>query len=127
MGRRSADADRLVQELDHPLEEGIEELRQAILDVDPDLTEQVKWKAPSFVYDGEDRVTFRLRPGDRLQLVLHRGVRTRPDGAGFSFDDPSGLIAWAAPDRGVITLADLDAVREHRDAVVSLVDRWIRV
>lgn len=126
MGQRSAEVDRFMAGLEHRLKDGIEELRTAILAADPDVTEHVKWNAPSFVHAGEDRVTFRLHPGDRLQLVFHRGVRVRED-AGFSFDDPTGLIAWAAPDRGVVTLADLAAVRAHRDAVVSLVERWLLV
>jgi hypothetical protein len=33
-----------------------------------------KWNAPSFRHAGEDRVTFRLQPGDKLQLIFHRGA-----------------------------------------------------
>ena len=42
-------------------------------------------------------MTFRLRPGDRLQLVLHRGAKVRDDAADFRFEDDSGLLEWAAP------------------------------
>ena len=45
-------------------------------------------KAPSFGPGDEDRVTMRLRRGDRLQLVLHRGVAVK-DASGFTFDDPA--------------------------------------
>ena len=54
--------------LDHPLKEEIGRLRAAILDSNDRITEHIKWKAPSFRYAGEDRVTFRLYPEDRVQL-----------------------------------------------------------
>lgn len=50
----------------HHLKEGVEQLRAAILDSNDDITEHVKWNAPSFRYAGEDRATFRLFPEDRV-------------------------------------------------------------
>lgn len=77
----------------------------------------MKWNAPSYA----DRVTMRLHPGPRVELVLHRGAKPR-ELAGFTFDDPGGRVAWAAPDRGVVVLtgpADLD------DGLTDLVRRWL--
>jgi hypothetical protein len=56
-------------------------------------------------------VTFRLQPGNRLQLVLHRGAAVRDDAADFRFEDPSGLLEWAAPDRAVISFRDFGPVQ----------------
>ena len=121
----SSDVDRFLAELEHPLKAGVEQLRAAILASDEAITEHVKWNAPSFCYDGVDRVTFRLRPGDRLQLVLHRGAKVRDDAADFRFDDDSGLLDWVAPDRAVVTFRDLDDVASRRSAVADLVRRWV--
>jgi hypothetical protein len=44
---------------------------------------------------GEDRVTFRVRRGDRLQIVLHRGTRVRDDAKAFVFEDVAGLLDWS--------------------------------
>jgi len=103
----------------------VERLRAAILASDDRISEHVKWNAPSFRFAGEDRVTFRLQPGDRLQLVLHRGVRKRDDVAEFRFADPSGRVEWAAPDRGVLTFRDLEDVEARTAEVVRLVGRWL--
>jgi hypothetical protein len=99
--------------------------RAAILDADPGLTETVKWNAPNFVHDGVDRVTMRLPPKGGLQLIFHRGAAVRADSAAFVFPDPTGWLAWPAPDRGVLTLADADEVRVRSADITDLVRRWI--
>jgi hypothetical protein len=121
----SSDVDRYLAELEHPLKAGVEQLRAAILASDDEITEHVKWNAPSFCHGGVDRVTLRLQPGDRLQLVLHRGAKVRDDAADFRFDDDSGLLDWVAPDRAVITFRDLDDVAARRSTVADLVRRWV--
>jgi hypothetical protein len=121
----ATDVDAFLAELRHPLKPGVERLRAAILASDDRISEHVKWNAPSFRFAGEDRVTFRLQPGDRLQLVLHRGVRKRDDVAEFRFADPSGRVEWAAPDRGVLTFRDLEDVEARTPEVVRLVGRWL--
>jgi hypothetical protein len=126
MGTPSAEVEQYLAALEHPLKEGVLELREAILAADPAITEHVKWNAPSFRHGGEDRVTFRLRPRGRLQLIFHRGAKVRADAAGFVFDDPSGLMTWPAPDRAVIDFPDLGAVAAHRAEVGALVARWVR-
>jgi hypothetical protein len=122
----SGEVDAFMANLDHPLKAGVEQLRSAILASNNDVSEHVKWNAPSFRYDGEDRVTFRLRPGDRLQLIFHRGAKVRSDRAEFTFQDPTGLMAWLAPDRGVVTLPDLETIQSQQAAVVALVNQWVR-
>ena len=99
----------------------IEAVRRTIRAAAPGITEQVKWNAPSFGRDGEDRVTMRLHPGDRLELIFHRGAKPR-DASGFSFDDPSGRIEWAAADRGIFRVGDPE---EDREIITALVGAWI--
>jgi len=123
---RSPEVDEFLRELSHPLKEGVAELRDAILASDDAITEHIKWKAPSFCYGGDDRVTFRLGPGDSVQLVFHRGAKVRADSDEFSFEDDTGLLKWAAPDRATLTLGDLEDVRAKLPAVVGLVGRWMR-
>jgi hypothetical protein len=122
MPNRSQEVERLVNGLDHPMKAGIERLRTAILDSNEGITEHVKWNAPSFRYAGEDRVTFRLYPADRAQLVFHRGSRVKDDADTFTFDDDTGLLKWVAADRAVVPLRDAEA--RSRD-LVSVVNRWV--
>ncbi len=122
----AAEVDIFLTKLEHPLKPGVERLRSAILDSDPEITERVKWNAPSFCYAGEDRVTFKLHPSDRIQLIFHRGAKVRQDSDLFTSDDPTGLIQWVSADRGVVTLRDLAAVDAHCDQIVRPVAEWIR-
>jgi hypothetical protein len=121
MPNRTQEVDRFMEGLDHPLKAGIEQLRLAILDSNDQITEHIKWKAPSFCYAGEDRVTFRLYPEDRAQLVFHRGAKVKDDAADFAFEDDSGLLRWVANDRAVVALRDAEDV----EAVVEVVNRWV--
>jgi hypothetical protein len=122
----SPEVAEFVRELSHPLKDGVVDVRAAILASDHQITEHIKWKAPSFCYAGDDRVTFRLQPGDVFQLVFHRGAKVRADSEEFTFEDGTGLLEWAAPDRATVTLTDLDDVRAKLTAVVELVGRWMR-
>ena len=125
MTNRSHEVDRFMEGLDHPLKNGIERLRAAILDSNDRITEHIKWKAPSFRYADEDRVTFRLYPEDRVQLVFHRGAKVKGDAANFTFDDHTGLLWWVANDRAVVALRDAEDVEAKRADLVEVVNRWV--
>lgn len=110
--------------LEHPHKAGIERLRGAILALDPRITEEVKWNAPSFRLD-DHFATFRLHPPKGIQLVLHTGAKGRSNARAFTVDDPQGLLAWQATDRCVLGLASERALAEHEAAVLDIVRQWI--
>jgi uncharacterized protein YdhG (YjbR/CyaY superfamily) len=57
--------------LDHPFKAGVQMIREIIKNVDNNITEQIKWKAPSFSYKGEYLVTFNLWEKRKIHLVFH--------------------------------------------------------
>jgi hypothetical protein len=125
MSNRSQEVDRFMSGLNHPLKEEVERLRIAILDSNDQITEHIKWNAPSFRYAGEDRVTFRLYPEDRVQLIFHRGTKVRSDAADFAYEDPTGHLRWVAADRAVVALRDVKDAEAKRQDLVDLVNRWV--
>lgn len=125
MPTTSPEVDAYLDALDHPLASEVRSLRGDILTLDDRITERIKWKSPSFVVDGDDRITFALRPGKGLEVILHRGVAVRADTADFRFHDDSGIIRWATPDRGIVTMPDAAAVAAKRPALLDLARRWI--
>jgi hypothetical protein len=122
-GTTAQTVDGYLAALTHRHRDAVLRLRAVVREALPGATEQVKWKAPSYAVDGVDRVTFRLHPGDRVQLVLHRGTAVRADE--FSFTDPTGLVVWATPDRGVVTFTDLADVEGAAAQVATLVAAWV--
>jgi hypothetical protein len=122
---RNPEVDRYLDALRHRRLPEIRALREAILAGVPGVHERVKWNAPSFGPEGEDRVTFRLHPREVFQVVFHRGARPRPL-PGFTFDDPTGLLRWQAPDRAVLSLDTTPDLRPGLPECVDLVRRWLR-
>ena len=118
--------EEFLADLQHPRADDVRRIRAAIMAGNDELTEHVKWKAPSFCARGVDRVTFRLFPTDHLQLVFHRGAKPQ-DTAGFTFPDDTGLLRWADTDRAVLTLGDSADVAAKEASIVDLVARWVRV
>jgi hypothetical protein len=58
-------------DLDHPFKAEVQSIREKILGINPGITEQVKWNAPSFSYKEQYLVTFNLHARDRIHLVFH--------------------------------------------------------
>jgi hypothetical protein len=109
--------DEFMAALDHPLKAEVQAVREIILGVNPGITEQVKWAAPSFSYKGY-MVTFNLWARDRVHLVFHNGA---------ILNNKDGLLEGDYPDRRMLYLADLPAVKAKQAALVRLVKEWIKL
>lgn len=101
----------------------IEAVRQIILAAHPEISEGIKWNAPSFFYK-DWFATFHLRTKTGIQIILHRGakVKTAPMG---DIADPSGLLEWLASDRATIKLADMKAIQARRQDLSSVINAWV--
>lgn len=102
----------------------VERLRVMALDAGDGVTEHIKWNGPSFCIDGDDRITVGLAPKGGVRAILHRGVKVK-DASGFVFADDSGLIHWAAPDRGVVAFTDEAAIDANAEAFADICRRWL--
>jgi uncharacterized protein YdhG (YjbR/CyaY superfamily) len=118
------DVNDFMANLDHPLKSEVEAIRAIVKDADLRLTERIKWNAPSYGYDGEDRVTFILHARDRVQIVFHRGAKPK-ESALLQFEDGTGLLKWVAPDRAIAAFRTMDDVSANREALADLVRRWV--
>ena len=110
--------------LEHPLKPEIEALRAIILGADKRIQESIKWNAPSFYID-EHFATFKLHPTQTIQVVFHRGAKAKDNSAEMKIGDPSGLLKWAASDRGVATFSSMSDIQAKKAALVDIVQRWI--
>ncbi|HET6202975.1 MAG TPA: DUF1801 domain-containing protein [Planctomycetota bacterium] len=111
--------------LDHPFKREILALRQVILGAGPGISEGIKWNAPSF-RTSEYFATFQLRARDGVQVILHRGAKTR-DGStsGLAIADPESLLAWLSKDRASAKFRDMEEIEARRSAFADVVHQWI--
>jgi uncharacterized protein YdhG (YjbR/CyaY superfamily) len=69
--------DEFMEKLDHPFKAEVQMMREMIKSVNQDITEQIKWNAPSFSYRGESLVTFNLWEKKKIHLVFHNPMISR--------------------------------------------------
>ena len=121
MPRQSVTA--FLETLTHTRKPEINRVRNIILGAHPDLVEKIKWNAPSFGLEEDDRITFRLQPGDKVDLIFHRGVMKKDDA--FAFADETGLLKFVTPDRAVLEFADGPDIEAKAEQLRWLVRAWI--
>ncbi|MGD2060548.1 MAG: DUF1801 domain-containing protein [Acidimicrobiia bacterium] len=98
---------------DHPLKEAMLRVREIIL-TDERMTETIKWKSPTFIYDG-NMASFNPRTKAHVSLMFHTGAsipgdHPRLEGGG----DTARYMRF-------LDLADVEAARPEIEAVV---DAW---
>lgn len=107
----------------------IELLREIIFSAKPSLIEHIKWNSPSYIHDGEDRITFSLMNKEGLvKLVLHMGaVRKENKKAAPVLTDDTGLIVWSSDIRGIITFRDIEDIKLQKIEIAQLLVRWLSI
>ncbi len=114
--------------LEHPLKKEIEEVRKIILSTNESITEHLKWNAPSFCFDNEDRVTFNLQGKGFFRLVFHCGAKVKDQaGDGTLFEDTTGLLDWVTTDRAMIKITDMSDVESKKEKLAAVIAKWIEV
>lgn len=119
-----SEVDAFLAALDHPLKREIEAVRALILGLGPEVSEGIKWKAPTF-RTSNDFATVNLRSTNSLQLILHLGAKVRPDLETPHIDDPANLLKWLARDRCMATLGAGEAYRANAAAFEAVLRQWI--
>ena len=120
----SQEVDLFIEKTDHPLKDEIIELRNIILASDAEITEHIKWNAPSFCVDGEDRFTFKLNATDAVDIVFHRGAKVKAMPSERLIEDPDGLLKWATNDRAVATFSSMAEIQNKELALLAILSEW---
>jgi hypothetical protein len=67
------DVDAWFRDLDHPLKDAMLQVRKVILGTDRRLSEAIKWKSPTFVFEG-NMASIDPRSKKHVQLMFHQGA-----------------------------------------------------
>lgn len=120
--------DGFVEKLDHPLKDVVVQLRAIVLSADPQLTEQVKWNAPSFCYNGDDRITMNLSKKDQVLLIFHLGAKTKDDKKLETLiRDPGKTLEWLSSNRAVMRFRSAAELNSLENALKKNIREWLKV
>ena len=104
----------------------VEALLKAITEECPNLTEIIKWNAPSFCDNGKDRMTIMLHKKNTVGLILHTGTKPKEDKkAPRLYDDGTGLLEWNSNIRATISFTSIDDFLAKQELFKNAVTTWI--
>ena len=115
---RTDAVDEFLRGLSHPLKAEVEAVRSIFKSVDKNIHEEIKWKAPSFNYNGEYLVTFNLRDVKRIHLVFHNPMIPKVK---------SDLLEGDYKDRRMMYLANMKDVRAKKAELEKILKQLIKL
>ncbi|MGE8207329.1 DUF1801 domain-containing protein [Heyndrickxia sp. NPDC080065] len=120
--------EEFMNNLEHPLKEEIEEVRNIILSTNDKITEHIKWNAPSYCYEGEDRITFNLYGKGFFRLVFHCGAKIKDrKNNNPLIVDTSGILEWKSADRAIMKFTDKNDVKSKEEKLREIISKWLEV
>ncbi len=120
------EVESFLEALEHPAKREILALREAILDADSSIAEEIKWKSPSF-RTTQHFATVNLRAKQGVGLILHFGAKkSEISTRGVTIEDPESLLEWLAKDRAMVNFANLSDLRAKRQSFTRLIREWIK-
>lgn len=104
-------------------------VRELIFSAEPSLQETLKWNAPNYVHNGEDRITFNIMNMQEIvKIIIHMGASKKEDKSGKPIlEDPSGLVVWNSDIRGTISFGDYSDIQTKSGQFKKIIADWIAV
>ncbi len=103
-------------------------LREYILDAAPRAREHIKWNAPSYMINDEDRITFNTVNKDQtVKLVFHMGATRKEDRKREPILKDAALVEWVSDIRGYVTFITLDEIISNEKGIKKLVRDWLEL
>ena len=112
---RDPDVDAFVTELQHPLGAAIDAVRDVVLGVDPRITETIKWKSPTFMFQG-NIASIEPRSKKQVSVLFHQGA-TLP-GKHPLLEGGGGTVKY-------LRFADEADVKRKRKDLEKAIQAWI--
>ena len=122
----SKEVTEFLNELNHPFRNEIEELRDCILASDKNLIENIKWNAPNYSFENEDRITMRIQPiTTKVQLIFHRGAKKHKQPKERLIANKSKILLWKENDRAIITFKNKQDIENGKAELEKIISEWL--
>ncbi len=109
----SPEVDAWFAEYDHPAKDAMQRVRSIILE-DEHMTETVKWKSPTFMYEG-NMASFNPRTKAHVSLMFHTGA---------SIPGSHPRLAGGGETARYMKFADLAEVEDAAGDIRAVVAAW---
>lgn len=117
MKNKTEKVTQFIEQLDNPLREEINAVREIILAASDQITEDIKWSAPSFAYK-DNMATFNPRAKKFVNLTFHKGAL---------INDTTGLLEGDKKEARVARFKNMEEVIAKKEALEAVVLKWIEV
>ena len=119
--------DLLIADKADELKKIINEIRKIVLEINPLISEQVKWNSPSFYYTGEIASdNAKEYPRDILVLNLTRGYALLIFPSGAKIKNHDDFLEGDYKDgRRMLTIKDFKTLIEKKQKFISAIKEWI--
>lgn len=111
---RNPAVDDFLDELDHPLLDAIRATREAILAADERVTEDIKWKSPTFAYRG-NIASIEPRVKKQVSVLFHRGAE---------IPGRHPILTGGGETARYVRLDDLAEVEARRAQLQAVIKAW---
>lgn len=126
LSNKSSKVTEFLDELNHPFRKEIEEVRDCILASNKDLTENIKWNAPNYCFEDEDRITMRIQPlATQVQLIFHRGAKKQEQPKDKLIANKSKILIWKENDRAIITFKNIGEIENKKAELEKIINEWL--
>jgi uncharacterized protein YdhG (YjbR/CyaY superfamily) len=123
---KSSEVTEFLNQLSHPFRNEIEELRNYILESNKNLTENIKWNAPNYCFENEDRITMRIQPvTTNVQLIFHRGAKKKENPKEKLITNTSKILVWKESDRAIITFKNREDIEKSKVDLKIIINEWL--
>lgn len=106
-----------IDQLNNPLKNEINAVREIILNASPKISEDIKWSAPSFAYK-DNMATFNPRAKKFVNLTFHKGALIK---------DRTGLLEGDKKEARVARFNNMEDILSKKEALESVVRKWIEL
>jgi len=109
------EVDEWFEQYDNPMKDVMLAVRSVILDTDDRIGETIKWKSPTFTFNG-NIASFNPRSKRHASLMFHVGAR-------IPGDHP--VLTGGGDTARYVTFADRDEVEDKSDDLRAVLSAWI--
>ena len=103
-----------------PLRDEIDALRTIIMSTGLNLAESIKWNAPNYSINGNDRITLRIDSPKQIQIIFHRGAKVQTQPTERILSNKYSILLWKENDRAIASFKNLNEIQENSKMIKEI-------